>query len=1074
VTLADAPARTRAATDLDTPFLVEASAGSGKTTLLVHRILAWVASGRARLPEIVAITFTERAAADLRLKVREAVEAARAAPPSATEPALDRALADLELCPIRTIHGFCADLLRERPVEAGIDPGFAVADPLETELCLAETWEGWLERAVDFAPPALADAISLGVPVEALAALGRALVRERDLLAGLPPPVPEDVGPLNREAREHLVRLAGAVRARVPGADSLARELCRLATWVQDTDALAEMEQITALLTELRIPATSKLGTQAAWGKEPLARARAELTALADRIADARAGRLHNLTAALAGWLTGFVDAYRAAMRRRGLLDFHDLLVVTRDLLRGRPDVRRDFQRRYRTLLVDEFQDTDPLQLEIAFFLAEDPDGPAAAAWDAVRLGPGRLFLVGDPKQSIYRFRRADIETYERARELLVQQGEVLRLDTNFRSGRRLLAAVNRTFEPQMQPPDDGRYQPAYAPLGPAPDAPEGEGPILLEWPSDARPPASAPERRAREARALAELVAEAVGQRAWVVRDRVSGTVRPATYGDVVLLFRALVGVTTYEDALRQAGAPYRTLGGRHYYARSEVGWALAALTAIDDPHDPVALVAALRSPLFGAPDGAFLTHAAAGGRFSYLTPLPPDAHPALEHAWRVLRDLHERRVHESPTTIVEALFAETEVLATYALDPHGDQRVANLLRILDTARALEARGRSTFRALVRWLRTQDAGGYEESESPVAEEGDDVVRLMTVHAAKGLEFPVVILPDLEWDRGPGTRHLVVGRQPGAPALAVSLGRAGNLKVETLNLAALGEREARREAAEQLRLFYVATTRARDYLVLPLLFGAVPRGFAAFCAPLLDDARGGARRMAAGSLDGTGLSRRDDRADAAAAPDLMRREDWAARRDAVLAAAASALAPPGAETGRGRPRRRDARLGALVRQALALADLAAPEPAAAVRAAAERLGGASAPLAAAERLVATALAAPPYRRAARAQRVVRDLPVAAILDDELIAGVLPLVFEEAQGWVVLDASLEPADEAATRRLAALAAAVDASGWPVAEACLLVLGRGGAAVVPVASKAPRRLPVRPSRPGQTVD
>src|SRR5262249_5420237 len=215
--------------------------------------------------------------------------------------------------------------------------------------------------------------------------------------------------------------------------------------------------------------------------------------------------------------------------------------------------------------------------------------------------------------------------------------------------------------------------------------------------------------------------------------------------------------------------------------------------------------------------------------------------ADPALADGWRILRDLHARRTRESPAAIVEALFAETEVLATYALDPHGDQRVANLLRIVDTARALEAAGRPAFRALGRWLRAQDRGGYEETESPVVEEGDEVVRLMTVHSAKGLEFPVVIVPDLEWDRGPDRRRLLVDRGAEAVSLGVSLGLVDDHEVATANVEQLREREQRRADAEQLRLFYVATTRARDQLVLPLLFGLAPRGFASFCAPLLEE-----------------------------------------------------------------------------------------------------------------------------------------------------------------------------------------------------------------------------------------
>jgi ATP-dependent helicase/nuclease subunit A len=1043
IELADARARRRAAEDLDTSFLVEASAGSGKTTLLVARILSWVRSGRATLPEIVAITFTEKAAAELRLRVRESVEAARPRAETAERARLDQALADLELAPIRTIHAFCGDLLRQRPVEAGIDPGFRIAAPLEAALLFDETWERWLEPAAAEAPPALHEAIALGIPLETLRELASALVVERDLLAGLPALRPEDFADLNREVRTMLRELAaGAPGGKRAEDDRLVRHLADLLAWVEQTDSLGEAEQIGAVLTELPLRNPSRLGAQAAWGGSPrINAARTALVDIGDRVKAARAVRLHNVAAALAGWLAGFVRAYGARLARLGLLDFHDLLAEARDLLRDRPDVRRDFQQRYRTLLVDEFQDTDPLQLEIAFFLAEDPAGPAAPAWDQVRLAPGRLFLVGDPKQSIYRFRRADIETYERARAIVAAQGEVLTLHTNFRSVGRLLAAVNRLFETQMQPPEDGAYQPAYAPVVPAPDAPEGDGPLVLEWPPEAPPPAGVEARRAGEAAALAAVVRGAVADRAWTVRDRGRGPARPATFGDVVCLFRTLGAVAIYEDAFRAAGVPYRALGGRHYFARSEVGWALAALTAVEDPHDPVALVAALRSPFFGVPDGALLAHKAAGGRPSYLTPLPPESEPDLGHAWRVLRELHARRVRESPAAIVEALYAETEVLATYALDPPGEQRVANLLRILDTARALEAAGRGTFRALVRWLRAQDRGGYEESESPIVEEGDEVVRLMTVHSAKGLEFPVVILPDLEWDRGTDSRRLWVDRRAEAMELGISLGKVGDWEVESDNVEALRDREQRRADAEQLRLFYVATTRARDHLVLPLLFGGAPRGFALFCAPLLDEADAGLRRLCAPSEAPSPAT-----APATAAPSLVPADAWTAGREAVLARGretAAALHPgdTGAARGDG------VRLGALVHGALALAALGdgPAGAAAAVAAAAARLGDRGPRVPAATALVARALAAPPYRRAAAAPKAYRELPVSALVDGRLVEGVVDLAFETPQGLAVVEVKLAPAGPEAEAQLAAYCGALAAAGLRVAEGWLLVVG-----------------------------
>ena len=268
--LIDAVARERAAQDLDTSFLVEASAGSGKTTLLVSRILSWVRSGRATLPEIVAITFTEKAAAELRLRVREAVEAARPDAEAAERARLDQALADLELAPIRTIHAFCGDLLRQRPVEAGIDPGFRIAAPLEAALLFEETWERWLEPAAAEAPPALHEAIALGIPLETLRELAGALVGERDLLAGLPPLRPEAFADLNREVRAMLRKLAaGAPAGKRAEDDRLVRHLADLLAWVEQTDSLGETEQIGAILTELPLRNPSRLGAQTVWGGSP-------------------------------------------------------------------------------------------------------------------------------------------------------------------------------------------------------------------------------------------------------------------------------------------------------------------------------------------------------------------------------------------------------------------------------------------------------------------------------------------------------------------------------------------------------------------------------------------------------------------------------------------------------------------------------------------------------------------------------------------------------------------------------------------------------------------------------------
>ena len=764
--LADHAERRRALEDLDTTFLVEAAAGSGKTTLLLGRIVNLVRSGRARLAEIAAVTFTEKAAADLRIRLRGELERA----------GLSDALRELEIARIGTIHAFAAALLRERPVEAGVDPGFTVADPLTARLHLDRAWEAWLPEALS--DPAAAgpvrDAIEAGLSLDRLRELAIALVEQRDRLDGLPGAAefPEPPAAMNADVRATIRRLAELARgAAKDPEDRAARALQDLAAWDHQTAGLPDDDQVRALLAAGRLPdKPERLGNKAKWrGRGALEECREGLAALRARVDAARAVSRHNLLASLARWAAGFVDAYAVAKARAGCLDFTDLLLRARDLVRDRPDVRRDFQRGIRYLLVDEFQDTDPLQLEIVLQLA---DGAPA----------GSLFVVGDPKQSIYRFRRADIETYEAAKGTIAARGEVLSVRANFRSTAAILHAVNAVFQDVMVPPPDGAYQPAYVPLEASPETEPGVPPVVLALPPDLPPATSAADAWAQEARLVAAYLSREV-ERA-----------RRFRYGDVALLFRAMTGVVAYEDAFRAAGIPFRTVGGRHYYDRSEVGWTIAALVAIEDPHDPVALVGALRSPFFGVTDEALLRLHASGGELCYLRPLPQGADPLLSAAWALLGALHQERNAVSPAALVERLLAGTQVLAAYGLEPQGEARVANLLKVLDTARALEATGALTFRGFVRWLRDRGAARYEEEESAI--DAEDAVRLMTIHKAKGLEFPVVVVPDLGRDlawRGP-----VVLADRTSGRLAVSLGRLGDTRADD---ARLGGRRIPRDPA---------------------------------------------------------------------------------------------------------------------------------------------------------------------------------------------------------------------------------------------------------------------------------
>jgi ATP-dependent helicase/nuclease subunit A len=973
--LVDAPERRRALEDLDTSFLVEAAAGSGKTTLLLGRIVNLVRSGRARLAEIAAVTFTEKAAADLRIRLRG--ELARAG--------LHEALRELEIARIGTIHAFAAGLLRERPVEAGVDPGFTVADPLTVRLLLDRAWESWLPEAVSEpgAAEVVREAIERGLGLDRLRDLAFALVEARDGLEGLPQPEPfaEPIASLNAEARATIVRLADLARGAVKDPeDRAARALEELAQWVHQTEGLPEADQARALLGPTRLPdKPEKLGNKVKWrDKGALEECRACLIALRERVEGARAVARHNLVAGLARWAAGFVDAFDGAKARTGCLDFLDLLFRARNLLRDRADVRRDFQSGIRYLLVDEFQDTDPLQLEMVLSLAEGAP-------------PGSLFVVGDPKQSIYRFRRADIETYEEAKRTLAECGEVLTIRANFRSCREILNAVNGVFEGVMAPPPDGAYQPAYVALEPSPRTQCGPPPAILAPSPDLPPPGSAAEAAAQEARLVA----------GYVRREVEAARLR---YGDVALLFRAMTNVVAYEDALRAAGIPFRTVGGRHYYDRSEVGWTIATLAAIEDPHDPVALVGALRSPFFGVTDEMLLGLHLAGGEFCYLRPLPDAADPALARAWALLGALHLDRNTVAPVAVVERLLAGSEALAAYALEPQGEARVANLLKVLDTARALEATGALTFRGLVRWLRDRGAARYEEEESAV--DADDAVRLMTIHKAKGLEFPVVVLPDL--GRGGPWRAPIVLADRTSGRLAVNLGRVADTPMTTLDWAAAEAREILRVDAEALRVLYVALTRAERALVLPVPSQPEGNGFYQYLLGLLG--------TPTDVLTVEELERPDRVAASppAAAEPGETLEVWRARHRGLIergTVVADVQAPDaeGARAGRpARGARQRAAVAALARAALRALDLGRPQDVTAVvTALGARRGARPEVVAAAVRRLAEVLADPVIARARRSAWLGRDVPVAVEIAGRVQEDTLDLVFEEKGKLVVV-------------------------------------------------------------------
>ncbi|MBI5396292.1 MAG: UvrD-helicase domain-containing protein, partial [Verrucomicrobia bacterium] len=728
--LPDAAARDQIETSLDRNVLVEAAAGTGKTTLMVKRILNLVKQGQ-RLSRIAAITFTEKAAGELKMRLREEIERAKVGP---------AVLGELESAQCSTIHSFCAGILHERPVEAGVDPAFRVADALETGLLLDEVWRDWIEVQMAEADSdkngahALMRALRLDVTLDDLRKLAGRMVQLRDRIdrerAG-------DAG--SRSAADVLKDFAASVNKLVALAkscrepsDALRAGIGEFAQLLNDWKGRDAHQQEHALLRDL--PSVRKnAGNAKNWDtKAKLEDARLELRRIG--ALQSEAGDLF-VRDVLRWLLGGFGDAYEAEKRRRGVLDFEDLLVKTRDLLRHRLDVRGLFQRRFERLLVDEFQDTDPVQAEIVFLLAEQE--PKAKRWEDVKLAPGKLFIVGDPKQSIYRFRRADIEFYERAKLVLAGQGDVARIETSFRTASTLIEWVNGTFSRLIQKPKDADYQPDYSRLQwleeRKTDAPRvvllqptaGERAELGETPKvDAL--------RRAEAPAVAQTLRHLHDDKGREVtfKDDTGALCRRAPlWSDCAVLLRNYTALDIYERVFEAYGIPFLVEGGKDYFQRPEVRAVCALLLALDNPADKVELVSVLRSPLFGVSDDDLVAWTRIEQRpLDYLAGVGDDVRRredgdgTIATAFRLLRELHDERNRYSYAAFLERCYERLKIPERFLLRPQGEQRVANLYKLVDTARAVQQIEGMSLRGLAAHLKQVSRERAEVGQSPTSE----------------------------------------------------------------------------------------------------------------------------------------------------------------------------------------------------------------------------------------------------------------------------------------------------------------------------------------------------------------
>jgi ATP-dependent helicase/nuclease subunit A len=832
--LPDQRARHTIRTALDVNLLVEAGAGSGKTTELIARMVALVETGAASCEQIAAVTFTRKAAAELRERFQTRLEQrinelrATGGADDLAQERLRAGLDDVDRAFVGTIHAFCARLLRERPVEIGLDPAFEEL-ALEERLTLRRRfWQAYLERLTRDADPVLEELARAGLRPVALYGLFDKLVENPDVVfpaEAAEPGTPEELEATRAELEELVDRAWELMPEREPekGWDSLQRKM-RTLRFTRDVTGWREPADFYEALAEICRPGRRGHSiVQNRWKNKEHAKAlRADVDAFG--VGDTPARRLlerwytHRYGLAIRLALHA-AEEFAAHRLRVGRLDFQDLLTLAAELLRSRPAVRRDLGERYRRLLVDEFQDTDPLQAEIMMLLASEPEaegseaaaaeGGEASRWRRAVPRPGALFVVGDPKQSIYRFRRADIQLYGLVKDRFRELGQVVELTTNFRSRPMIGDVVNEQFRQEgFFPAVETAEQAAFATLNtrPAPASVPAEG-VFWYRVAPAEPTQAAAARD--DARRIAS----------WI-RERVDRGEREP--GDFLILTRVKSRLDIYARALETYGLPVQVTGAG-VGVEEELRELQVVLECMIDPTNPVRVIAALVGLFFGIDYERLVDHRLAGGALDAMRP-GERGDPDVLTALRTLHGWWRASSRDPADVFVSRLVSDLGLLAYAASGELGSLRAGAVVYALDAVRAAALAGDASLPGALAALRA--ALDLPEAEAPLEPGRAHVVRLMNLHQAKGLEADVVVLADPSGAREHAPEMHVTRSADGAAVGHLRVTEAtdgfGADKVLAVppDWEAKEAAERRFGAAEDVRLLYVAVTRAREELLV--------------------------------------------------------------------------------------------------------------------------------------------------------------------------------------------------------------------------------------------------------------
>ena len=816
MTLKDQQARDKIAEALDQNLMVLAGAGAGKTHALVQRMANAVEKGVVPVDQLAAITFTRKAAGEMRGRFFSELKSRARNTGGEDLNRIQNALEKVDQCFIGTIHSFCGQLLRERPVEAGLPPDFSEVEEREEAVMRREAWDQFVQKSFLSKDPQLAKFEELGLRPEDLYGFFQRRYQFSDVPLVSKPVQKPDLSTAVSKLEAFLQRTEAYIPDPLPGRrDALQTAMTRARSFLSNRGIHSDADRI-ALLQIL----TGNLGvTLKSWTPNQ---------DFAKHLRDSLFPEFQTetLNPTLTRWrqyIYQFAapdvdDAVEESARTRrdtGRLTFQDLLELAVRLLRNHPEVRRHFQDRYRCLFVDEFQDTDPIQAEILLYLTgenlEETD------WRKLTSRPGSLFLVGDSKQSIYRFRRADVETFDLVRNRIADtNGDIVNLNTNFRSLGPLCDWINAAFEPLFAA-HEKPYQAEFAPLFKY--RPDDE--------TDAVRRISINKVYRNSRSQIAEQDAEQIAN---FITTTINGEDTSASPGDFLILTRTSGYLSHYAQALEKCGIPFEITGGDRLGEADVLHTLADFLETVYMPDNPLPLLAYLRGDLVGLGDDALYAFKKVGGDFNWTRDLPkgmdPELHRMFEQAYEHLKNASEWLQSLSPDTAIARCVEKLGLLPFVHTQPMGATHAGNLIRILSLVREWTAQGLHWGQVVTELRALIDDRDYKIEQMTLPSAQEDVVRLMNLHQAKGLQGKIVFLADpydTSYTRYGPEFH--VSRTSDEPFLALPITKprgpyAREVVAEPVDWEDAETKETRFLQGEELRLLYVAATRAENLLVV--------------------------------------------------------------------------------------------------------------------------------------------------------------------------------------------------------------------------------------------------------------